>query len=78
MKGCWKDCWPITALKVGRTNCALGSLVLARALTKSGIPEEELEFGSPGPISHATVSHKGLLRGSNKRDCAACERCKNR
>lgn len=55
----WRDCWPSTAFKIGRTNCALGSLVLARALEMAGYNREELEFGMPGPMSHAVIIAKG-------------------
>ncbi|PIN81702.1 hypothetical protein COY33_01940 [candidate division WWE3 bacterium CG_4_10_14_0_2_um_filter_42_7] len=54
----WQDCWPATAIEVGRTNCTLGSLVLARALENAGYSRNEMEFGMPGPISHAVVIAK--------------------
>lgn len=52
---CWSDCWPTTALEINRTNCALGSLVLARALIRAGYQENSIEYGSPGPLSHANI-----------------------
>lgn len=57
--GCWRDCFPKTAQEVHRANCALGSLIVARALIRSGSNENELEFGFPGPLSHAVIFSKG-------------------
>ena len=51
----WKDCWPSTAIEIGRTNCALGSLILAHILEKAGFEESNLQYGFPGPMSHAVV-----------------------
>lgn len=54
-KGCWSDSWPTTALELGRTNCAYGSLVLAKALNMAGFPMDTIEYATPGPLSHATI-----------------------
>ena len=59
-KGCWSDCWPTTALELGRTNCAYGSLILARALDKAGFPANTIEYATPGPLSHATIVVSGF------------------
>lgn len=54
----WMDCWPSTALEVGRTNCALGSLVVARVLEKAGYVDD-VHYGFPGPMTHAVIITKG-------------------
>lgn len=56
--GNFGDCWPTTALELGRLNCSLGSLVVARALERAGYPTDEIEFGWPGPLSHAVIVTK--------------------
>ena len=53
--GGWENVWPKTAIEIGATNCALGSQVLGRALQKAGY---EVEFGMPGPESHAVALAK--------------------
>lgn len=54
-----RDCWPSTAIEVGRTDCALGTLVLARTLEKAGYDIGEMEYGLPGPMTHAILIIKG-------------------
>lgn len=54
-EGCWSDCWPTTALELDRANCAYGSLILARAINKAGIPLEIIDYATPGPLSHAAI-----------------------
>ncbi len=59
-KGCWSDCWPTTALELGRTNCAYGSLILARVLDKVGFPVDKIAYATPGPLSHAAIVVDGF------------------
>lgn len=51
-EGKWYDCWPVTALEKGPTNCSLGSQVLGRTLQQAGY---QIEYGMPGPMSHAVI-----------------------
>ncbi len=55
----WRDCWASTAIDIGRTNCALGSLVVARALEKAGYEDDDVQYGFPGPMTHAVIIAKG-------------------
>jgi len=57
---CWGDAWPTTALDIGRTNCAYGSLILARAINRAGVPIESIDYATPGPLSHAAIIVDGL------------------
>lgn len=53
--GKWYDCWPATAIEKGSTNCSLGSQVLGRTLQQNGYT---VEYGMPGPMSHAVIFTK--------------------
>ena len=60
VSGDFGDSWPATALELGRLNCSLGSLVVARALERAGYPTDEIEYGWPGPLSHAVIVAKNM------------------
>lgn len=47
--------WPSVANETGATNCSLGSQVLLRLLENAGY---EVEYGTPGPLTHSIAFAK--------------------
>lgn len=46
------NAWPSAAMETGATNCSFGSQVLGHVLRNAGY---QVEYGMPGPLSHAIV-----------------------
>ncbi|OIP97151.1 hypothetical protein AUK40_03840 [Candidatus Wirthbacteria bacterium CG2_30_54_11] len=44
--------WPAVALDTGVTNCSLGAQVAGQVLRRAGY---EVEYGMPGPLTHAVI-----------------------
>lgn len=47
--------WPAIAMETGAANCSLGSQIILRLLEKDGY---EVEYGTPGPLTHAVAMAK--------------------